>query len=54
MTALLLIAALVVVIALTELSIPDLFASGLAFVATGWAILCVSSFTGVHFFVFIL
>ncbi|KMZ58556.1 1,3-beta-glucan synthase [Zostera marina] len=41
-TALLLIAALVVVIALTELSIPDLFASGLAFVATGWAILCLS------------
>lgn len=37
-----LIAALVVVVAVTNLTIPDLFASLLAFIATGWAMLCVS------------
>ncbi|CAA6653832.1 unnamed protein product [Spirodela intermedia] len=34
-----LIVALVLVVALTRLSIPDLFASMLAFIATGWALL---------------
>ncbi|XP_008788670.2 callose synthase 10 isoform X2 [Phoenix dactylifera] len=37
-----LIAALVVVVAVTNLTIPDLFASLLAFIATGWAILCLA------------
>lgn len=41
-TALGLVAALCLVVALTDLSVPDLFASVLAFVATGWAVLCVS------------
>ncbi|KAK1305968.1 Callose synthase 10 [Acorus calamus] len=41
-TSIALIAALVLFVALTDLSIPDLFASALAFIATGWAILCLS------------
>lgn len=41
-TALGLVAALCLVVALTELSVADLFASVLAFIATGWAVLCVS------------
>lgn len=41
-TALGLVAALALVVALTELSIQDLFACILAFIPTGWAILCVS------------
>ncbi|KAK4362562.1 hypothetical protein RND71_017803 [Anisodus tanguticus] len=41
-TALGLVAALCLVVALTELSIADLFASVLAFIATGWAILCLA------------
>ncbi|XP_009791092.1 callose synthase 10 isoform X2 [Nicotiana tabacum] len=41
-TALGLVAALCLVVALTDLSVPDLFASVLAFVATGWAVLCLA------------
>lgn len=41
-TSLALIAALVLAVALTDLSIPDLFASALAFIATGWAVLCLA------------
>ncbi|MQM12812.1 hypothetical protein Taro_045730 [Colocasia esculenta] len=37
-----LIVALVLFVALTDLTIPDLFASALAFIATGWAILCLA------------
>ncbi|XP_078444435.1 glucan synthase-like 8 [Wolffia australiana] len=37
-----LIAALVLVVALTDLSIPDLFASMLAFIATGWGLLSIA------------
>lgn len=37
-----LIAVLVVVVAVTSLTIPDLLASVLAFIATGWAILCLA------------
>lgn len=40
-TALGLVAAITLVIILTELTIPDLFACVLAFIATGWGILCV-------------
>ncbi|KAJ6805753.1 callose synthase 10-like [Iris pallida] len=41
-TAIGLIAALAVIVALTRLSIPDLFASVLAFIPTGWTILCLA------------
>lgn len=41
-TALGLIAALALAVVLTDLSVPDLFASILAFIPTGWAILSVS------------
>ncbi|KAL3342752.1 hypothetical protein AABB24_026672 [Solanum stoloniferum] len=41
-TALGLVAALCLVVALTELSVADLFASVLAFIATGWAVLCLA------------
>ncbi|OVA17595.1 Glycosyl transferase [Macleaya cordata] len=41
-TSLGLIAALCLVVYFTDLSIPDLFASILAFIPTGWAILCVA------------
>lgn len=41
-TALGLVAALCLVVALTGLSVPDLFASVLAFIATGWAVLCLA------------
>ncbi|VFQ83329.1 unnamed protein product [Cuscuta campestris] len=41
-TALGLVAAICIVIALTRLSIADLFASVLAFVATGWALICLA------------
>ncbi|KAI7740376.1 hypothetical protein M8C21_012723 [Ambrosia artemisiifolia] len=37
-----LITALILVVIFTKLSVPDLFASSLAFVATGWAILCLA------------
>lgn len=37
-----LVAALCLTVAFTDLSIPDLFASFLAFIATGWTILSVS------------
>ncbi|KVI06253.1 Glycosyl transferase, family 48, partial [Cynara cardunculus var. scolymus] len=40
--ALSLIAALCLVVIFTDLSVPDLFASCLAFVATGWAIICLA------------
>ncbi|XP_076901976.1 callose synthase 10-like [Bidens hawaiensis] len=40
--ALSLIAALILVVLFTKLSVPDLFASCVAFVATGWAILCLA------------
>eukprot|EP00268_Persea_americana_P030985 TRINITY_DN3005_c1_g1_i2.p1 TRINITY_DN3005_c1_g1~~TRINITY_DN3005_c1_g1_i2.p1 ORF type:complete len:1912 (+),score=293.34 TRINITY_DN3005_c1_g1_i2:360-6095(+) len=40
--ALALIAAIVLFVALTDLSITDLFASVLAFIPTGWAILCLA------------
>nr|DAD30693.1 TPA_asm: hypothetical protein HUJ06_009544 [Nelumbo nucifera] len=39
-TSLGLLAALCLVVAFTDLSIPDIFASILAFISTGWAILC--------------
>ncbi|XP_072977021.1 callose synthase 10 isoform X1 [Typha angustifolia] len=39
-TAIGLIAALVLVVVFTRMTIPDLFASALAFIATGWALLC--------------
>ncbi|XP_006351455.1 callose synthase 10 [Solanum tuberosum] len=41
-TALGLVAALCLVVALTELSVADLLASVLAFIATGWAVLCLA------------
>ncbi|KAK2968255.1 hypothetical protein RJ640_030305 [Escallonia rubra] len=41
-TALGLVAALCLVVAFTDLSIPDLFACFLAFIPTGWAILCLA------------
>uniref|UniRef100_A0A2P2MBN5 Transferase transferring glycosyl groups n=1 Tax=Rhizophora mucronata TaxID=61149 RepID=A0A2P2MBN5_RHIMU len=41
-TSILLITALCLVVAFTKLSIPDLFASILAFIPTGWAIICLS------------
>ncbi|GAV80876.1 Glucan_synthase domain-containing protein/FKS1_dom1 domain-containing protein [Cephalotus follicularis] len=41
-TSLALVAALCLVVAFTDLSISDLFASILAFVPTGWAILCLA------------
>ncbi|KAL2933328.1 Callose synthase 10 [Bienertia sinuspersici] len=41
-TALGLVAAITLVIILTDLTIPDLFACVLAFVATGWGILCIA------------
>ncbi|KAM3247140.1 callose synthase 10 [Capsicum annuum] len=41
-TALGLVAALCLIVALTELSVSDLFASVLAFIATGWAVLCLA------------
>lgn len=41
-TALSLIAALCLLVVFTSLSVPDLFASFLAFVATGWAIICLA------------
>ncbi|KAL3374430.1 hypothetical protein AABB24_006090 [Solanum stoloniferum] len=41
-TALGLVASLCLVVALTELSVADLFASVLAFIATGWAVLCLA------------
>lgn len=41
-TSLGLVAALCLVVAFTDLSIPDLFASILAFIPTGWAILCLA------------
>ncbi|XP_071903645.1 callose synthase 10-like isoform X2 [Coffea arabica] len=41
-TALALIAALVLVVVFTKLSVPDLFASILAFIATGWLIICLA------------
>ncbi|XAR67942.1 1,3-beta-glucan synthase [Bertholletia excelsa] len=41
-TAIGLIAALCLVVAFTALSIPDLFASILAFIPTGWAIICLA------------
>ncbi|KAA8540725.1 hypothetical protein F0562_024356 [Nyssa sinensis] len=41
-TSLGLIAALCLLVAFTELSIPDLFASILAFIPTGWAIICLA------------
>ncbi|KAK3005726.1 hypothetical protein RJ639_016711 [Escallonia herrerae] len=41
-TALGLVAALCLVVAFTDLSIPDLFACILAFIPTGWAILCLA------------
>ncbi|KMS95415.1 hypothetical protein BVRB_008460 [Beta vulgaris subsp. vulgaris] len=41
-TALGLVAAITLVIILTELTIPDLFACVLAFIATGWGILCLA------------
>lgn len=41
-TALGLVAAIILVIILTPLTIPDLFACVLAFIATGWGIICVS------------
>ncbi|CAH9107276.1 unnamed protein product [Cuscuta europaea] len=41
-TALGLVAAICLVVALTGLSIADLFASVLAFVATGWALICLA------------
>lgn len=41
-TSLSLVAAITVVVIFTDLSIADLFASILAFIATGWAIICVS------------
>lgn len=41
-TSLGLVAALALVVAFTNLSLADLFASILAFIPTGWTILCVS------------
>ncbi|XP_027123003.2 callose synthase 10 [Coffea arabica] len=41
-TALALIAALVLVVVFTNLSVPDLFASILAFIPTGWLIICLA------------
>ena len=41
-TAIGLIVALCLVVLFTDLSVPDLFASILAFIPTGWCILCVS------------
>ncbi|XP_021762040.1 callose synthase 10-like [Chenopodium quinoa] len=41
-TALGLVAAIALVIILTDLTIPDLFACVLAFIATGWGILCLA------------
>nr|QKN22530.1 callose synthase 10 [Urtica dioica subsp. dioica] len=39
-TSLMLIAAIILVVVFTNLSIPDLFASILGFIPTGWAIIC--------------